>query len=99
MTDNRRFWRILLLIVLGALVLRVGYVMLAKRTEPVLGDQIYYNAQANTIARGRRVHRLPRRQPAGRTPTADRTGAHADLVGDGSASTRAVGTCCRSGSP
>ncbi|MFI5053551.1 MAG: ArnT family glycosyltransferase [Acidimicrobiia bacterium] len=42
----------LLLIVLGALALRVGYVMLAKRTEPVLGDQIYYNAQANTIARG-----------------------------------------------
>ena len=47
-----RFWRILLLIVLGALALRIGYVMLAKRTEPVLGDQIYYNAQANTIARG-----------------------------------------------
>jgi 4-amino-4-deoxy-L-arabinose transferase-like glycosyltransferase len=50
--DPRRFWRILLLIVLGAFALRVGYVMLAKRTEPVLGDQIYYNAQANTIARG-----------------------------------------------
>ena len=47
-----KFWRILLLIVLGALALRIGYVMLAKRTEPVLGDQIYYNAQANTIARG-----------------------------------------------
>jgi 4-amino-4-deoxy-L-arabinose transferase-like glycosyltransferase len=47
-----RFWRVLLLIVLGALALRVGYVMLAKRTEPVLGDQIYYNAQANTLARG-----------------------------------------------
>ncbi|HEX9505152.1 MAG TPA: hypothetical protein VGA62_04005, partial [Acidimicrobiia bacterium] len=47
-----RFWRVLMFIVLGALVLRIGYVMLAKRTEPVLGDQIYYNAQANTIARG-----------------------------------------------
>src|SRR3954452_15920927 len=52
MTDSRRFWRILLLIVLGALALRVGYVMLAKRHEPVLGDQIYYVAQANTLARG-----------------------------------------------
>ncbi len=51
-TDNRRFWRILLLIVLGALALRVGYVMLAKRTEPLVGDQLYYNAQANTLARG-----------------------------------------------
>jgi 4-amino-4-deoxy-L-arabinose transferase-like glycosyltransferase len=52
MTDNRKFWRVLLLIVLGALAFRVGYVMLAKRNEPVLGDQIYYNAQANTLARG-----------------------------------------------
>ncbi len=51
-TDRKRFWRLLLLVVLGALVLRVGYVMLAKRTEPVLGDQIYYSVQANTLARG-----------------------------------------------
>jgi 4-amino-4-deoxy-L-arabinose transferase-like glycosyltransferase len=52
MSDSRRFWRTLLLIVLAALVLRVGYVMLAKRTEPLMGDQLYYNAQANTLARG-----------------------------------------------
>jgi 4-amino-4-deoxy-L-arabinose transferase-like glycosyltransferase len=52
MNDSRRFWRILLLIVLGAFALRVGYVMLAKRTEPLVGDQLYYNAQANTLARG-----------------------------------------------
>ncbi len=52
MTDDRRFWRILLLIVLAALALRVGYVLLAKRHEPALGDQIYYVAQANTLARG-----------------------------------------------
>lgn len=52
MTDHRRFWRILLLIVLAALALRVGYVLLAKRHEPALGDQIYYVAQANTLARG-----------------------------------------------
>jgi 4-amino-4-deoxy-L-arabinose transferase-like glycosyltransferase len=50
--DSRRFWRVLLVVVFGALAVRVGYVMLAKRHEPVLGDQIYYNAQANTIARG-----------------------------------------------
>jgi 4-amino-4-deoxy-L-arabinose transferase-like glycosyltransferase len=52
MTDSRRFWRVLLLIVLAAFALRVGYVMLAKRTEPLVGDQLYYNAQANTLARG-----------------------------------------------
>jgi 4-amino-4-deoxy-L-arabinose transferase-like glycosyltransferase len=52
MTDRRRFWRILLLIVLGAFALRVGYVLLAKRHEPLVGDQLYYNAQANTLARG-----------------------------------------------
>ncbi len=52
MPDDRRFWRILLLIVLAALALRVGYVLLAKRHEPALGDQIYYVAQANTLARG-----------------------------------------------
>ena len=49
---DRRFWRILLLIVLAALALRVGYVLLAKRHEPALGDQIYYVSQANTLARG-----------------------------------------------
>ena len=52
MTDDRRFWRILMLIVLAALAVRVGYVLLAKRHEPALGDQIYYVAQANTLARG-----------------------------------------------
>jgi 4-amino-4-deoxy-L-arabinose transferase-like glycosyltransferase len=51
-SDSQRFWRILLLVVLAALALRVGYVMLAKRTEPVLGDQIYYNYMANQLARG-----------------------------------------------
>jgi 4-amino-4-deoxy-L-arabinose transferase-like glycosyltransferase len=49
---NRRFWRILLLVVFGALALRVGYVLVAKRTEDVLGDQIWYNDMANQIARG-----------------------------------------------
>jgi 4-amino-4-deoxy-L-arabinose transferase-like glycosyltransferase len=52
MTDDRRFWRILLLIVLAALALRVGYVLIAKRSERAKGDQIYYVAQANTLARG-----------------------------------------------
>src|SRR3954454_19072399 len=52
MTDDRRFWRILLLIVLAALTLRVGYVLLAKRHEPALGDQIYYVAQPTPLARG-----------------------------------------------
>ena len=47
-----RFWRALLLIVLAALALRVGYVALAKHDEPRLGDQIYYNVAANQLARG-----------------------------------------------
>jgi 4-amino-4-deoxy-L-arabinose transferase-like glycosyltransferase len=47
-----RFWRALLFIVLAALVLRVGYVALAKHDEPRLGDQIYYNVAADQLARG-----------------------------------------------
>jgi 4-amino-4-deoxy-L-arabinose transferase-like glycosyltransferase len=47
-----RFARVLLLIVLGALALRVGYVALAKHDEPRLGDQIYYNYTAIQVARG-----------------------------------------------
>ena len=52
MTDTPRFWRILLVIVLAALALRVGYTLLVERDDPLLGDQLYYNAQANTLARG-----------------------------------------------
>ncbi len=40
------------MIVLGALALRVGYVLLAKLDEPRKGDQIYYNVAANQLARG-----------------------------------------------
>jgi 4-amino-4-deoxy-L-arabinose transferase-like glycosyltransferase len=47
-----RFWRALLLIVLAALAIRVGYVLLAKHDEPRKGDQIYYNVAANQLARG-----------------------------------------------
>jgi 4-amino-4-deoxy-L-arabinose transferase-like glycosyltransferase len=50
--SDGRFWRVLLLIALGALALRVGYVALAKHDEPRRGDQIFYNVQANQLARG-----------------------------------------------
>jgi 4-amino-4-deoxy-L-arabinose transferase-like glycosyltransferase len=50
--DDRRFWRILLLIALAALVLRVGYVAFAKTNQPVQGDQLFYNSEANRLARG-----------------------------------------------
>ena len=50
--DDRRFWRILLLIALAALVLRVGYVAFAKTNQPIHGDQLFYNAEANRLARG-----------------------------------------------
>ena len=50
--DDRRFWRVLLLIALAALVLRVGYVAFAKTNQPIHGDQLFYNAEANRLARG-----------------------------------------------
>jgi 4-amino-4-deoxy-L-arabinose transferase-like glycosyltransferase len=50
--DDRRFWRILLLIALGALALRVAYVAFAKTNQPIHGDQLFYNAEANRLARG-----------------------------------------------
>ena len=50
--DDRRFWRILLMIALAALVLRVAYVAFAKTNQPIRGDQLFYNAEANRLARG-----------------------------------------------
>src|SRR5262245_57336532 len=50
--SDARFRKILLLIVLGALAFRVGYVLLAKFDEPTKGDQVYYNITANQLARG-----------------------------------------------
>jgi len=50
--DDRRFWRVLLLIAMAALVLRVGYVAFAKTNQPVQGDQLFYNSEANRLARG-----------------------------------------------
>jgi 4-amino-4-deoxy-L-arabinose transferase-like glycosyltransferase len=50
--DDRRFWRILLLIALAALALRVAYVAFAKTNQPIPGDQLFYNAEANRLARG-----------------------------------------------
>ena len=50
--DDRRFWRILLLIALAALTLRVAYVAFAKTNQPIHGDQLFYNAEANRLARG-----------------------------------------------
>jgi 4-amino-4-deoxy-L-arabinose transferase-like glycosyltransferase len=46
------FTRRLTLITLGALLLRVVYVLVAKRDEPAMGDAIYYSAQAQEIADG-----------------------------------------------
>jgi 4-amino-4-deoxy-L-arabinose transferase-like glycosyltransferase len=50
--DDRRFWRILLAIALVALVLRIAYVAFAKTNQPIHGDQLFYNAEANRLARG-----------------------------------------------
>lgn len=50
--DQRRFWRILLLIALVALAVRVAYVMVEKRDGAIVGDQLFYNAEANRLADG-----------------------------------------------
>ncbi|MCB1016435.1 MAG: glycosyltransferase family 39 protein [Acidimicrobiales bacterium] len=50
---RRQFFRWLGLIALGALVLRVGYVLVFKRDEPAIGDAIYYSNQAIRLAEGR----------------------------------------------
>jgi 4-amino-4-deoxy-L-arabinose transferase-like glycosyltransferase len=50
--NDRRFWRVLLLIVLGAFAVRVAYVAFAKTNQPIRGDQLFYNAEANRMADG-----------------------------------------------
>jgi 4-amino-4-deoxy-L-arabinose transferase-like glycosyltransferase len=50
--DDRRFWRILLLIVLAGLAVRVAYVAFAKTNQIIRGDQLFYNAEANRLGRG-----------------------------------------------
>lgn len=47
-----RFLLALLLIALVGGAIRVGYVVVAKRHDPLVGDQIYYSAMADTLARG-----------------------------------------------
>lgn len=47
-----RFGRLLLLIVVGGLAVRVGYVVFVVGDEPLKGDQVYYTAQANRLAQG-----------------------------------------------
>ena len=49
---NRRFWRVLLAIAVVALAVRVSYVAFAKRDEPMIGDQLFYNAEANRLSNG-----------------------------------------------
>jgi 4-amino-4-deoxy-L-arabinose transferase-like glycosyltransferase len=51
--DRRTFRLLYASVVIFAGVLRVAYVVGAKRNDLVVGDQIYYSAQANMIARGR----------------------------------------------
>ncbi len=50
---RRRFFRWLLVIALGALALRVAYILIFKRDEPPIGDAIYYAGQAIRLAEGR----------------------------------------------
>jgi 4-amino-4-deoxy-L-arabinose transferase-like glycosyltransferase len=50
--DDRRFWRILVLIALAAFAVRVAYIAFAKTNEPLRGDQLFYNAEANRMADG-----------------------------------------------
>lgn len=51
--DRRRYRIAFASIVATSAVVRIGYVLAAKRGEALAGDQIYYSAQAVTIANGR----------------------------------------------
>jgi 4-amino-4-deoxy-L-arabinose transferase-like glycosyltransferase len=50
--QSGRFVRILLLITVVAFGVRIGYVVLEKWNEPMVGDQIFYNAAANRLSDG-----------------------------------------------
>ena len=50
--ERDRFARALLLITLVALVVRVGYVVLEKWDEPLVGDQVAYHRSADRLAAG-----------------------------------------------
>lgn len=52
-SDRFRFRVSFAAIVIGSALLRAVYVLAAKPGEPVFGDQVYYSAQAVTIANGR----------------------------------------------
>lgn len=52
MIDQRRFRLAFWAIVAIAGLWRVLYVLVAKDSDPLVGDQIYYSAQASTIANG-----------------------------------------------
>jgi 4-amino-4-deoxy-L-arabinose transferase-like glycosyltransferase len=51
--DSRRFWAVLVLIVLAGLGLRVAYVLAEKQGEPMMGDAIFYSGEALALAEGR----------------------------------------------
>jgi 4-amino-4-deoxy-L-arabinose transferase-like glycosyltransferase len=51
-TRRSKFWPILLLILLAALTVRISYVVFEKRDEPMIGDQLFYNAEANRLGNG-----------------------------------------------
>lgn len=52
MIDQRRFRLAFWIIVAVAGLWRLIYVLVAKDQDPLVGDQIYYSAQASTIANG-----------------------------------------------
>ncbi|HZJ25713.1 MAG TPA: glycosyltransferase family 39 protein [Acidimicrobiia bacterium] len=52
MSSRRGFAGVLALIALVGLGIRLAYVVGEKWDEPMVGDQIYYNAAANNLARG-----------------------------------------------
>jgi 4-amino-4-deoxy-L-arabinose transferase-like glycosyltransferase len=51
-SDRRRFARALLMILLAALALRVGYVLTVTRSDHHVYDAFYYDSEATTLAAG-----------------------------------------------
>lgn len=93
MPRDRSFLLALGAVMLAAFCLRAAYVMVEKRDEPLMGDAIYYSAQANTIADGRWFEDpfRPGQPAADHPPLTALALAPVSLVSDGSVTAQRLG--------
>src|SRR5206468_4039125 len=69
-SGTRRDLIVLLLIAAAGLVVRLAYILIVKRNEPIshLGDQLWYNAQANWLADGHGFYDVAKHSPTAEHP-------------------------------